>query len=557
MADLVFGGMTISGGMTFASPPPPIMTLGTRTITYSSGKIFDYVDPVIGASTAGTAVDLTVDKPITCNVQLIAGAGASTTAAQGGTAGGGVVTITFQPGTTYKVIIGTSGKRGGSGATLNNQTGGLPGGGYYDSASASASTTGGGGYSGIFTSSVSQANALVVVSGGGGGASVAGGYGGIGGPQSNSPITSSGGGGYTVASPGNRSGQGATTSAGGGSTYGTAGSALTGGNAGGTGGGGGAGYWGGGGAGTSSAAGGGSSYANVAAGVSSGTGVAGGGEYGGYNSPITYARTTGTINSLGTYFGSHSGLSGNVAGVFGNTGSNHGYDTMLSRIAGGTAGSWSTPWVSQTSSIGPATPGAGYTVVLASDHSPGATTLNLAVRSVASGNSSSDSSIAVGGDIRRFLSNDATTTWVACTVNAYTADNGTLIGSWTTSTTQNTANVVAINGTLGTNIPANAVVYLIAQPYLLSVSASGIAANSIIRVAETAGDSPSYWHYTCASAAASSALAQTISSGIYPVTGSIPRGAQVQRAAVTSTTSPILLTDIGSGVAGSIRIRMT
>ena len=146
--------------------------------------------------------------------------------------------------------------------------------------------------------------------------------------------------------------------------------------------------------------------------------------------------------------------------------------------------------------IGPATPGAGYTVVLASDYSPGATTLNLAVRSVASGNSSSDSSIAVGGDIRRFLSNDATTTWVACTVNAYTADNGTLIGSWTTSTTQNTANVVAINGTLGTNIPANAVIYLIAQPYLLSVSASGIAANSIIRVAETAGDSPSYWHYT-------------------------------------------------------------
>jgi hypothetical protein len=195
-------------------------------------------------------------------------------------------------------------------------------------------------------------------------------------------------------------------------------------------------------------------------------------------------------------------------------------------------------------------------VVLASDHSPGATTLNLAVRSVASGNSSSDSSIAVAGDIRRFLSNDATSTWIACTVNAYTADNGTLIGSWTTSTTQNTANAVAISGTLGTNIPANAVVYLIAQPYLLSVSASGIAANSIIRVAETAGDSPSYWHYTCASASANTALAQTISSGIYPVTGSIPRGAQVQRAAVTSTTSPILLTDIGSGIAGSMRIKM-
>ena len=142
-------------------------------------------------------------------------------------------------------------------------------------------------------------------------------------------------------------------------------------------------------------AGGGSSYANVAAGVSAGTGVAGT-----YNTAITYSRTTGTIDSLGTYFGSHSGLAGNVSGVFGNTGTDHGYNTMLSRIAGGTAGSWSTPWVSQASSIGPATPGAGYTVVLASDYSPGATTLNLAVRSVASGNSSSDSSIAVGGDIQ-------------------------------------------------------------------------------------------------------------------------------------------------------------
>ena len=167
MADLVFSGMTISGGMTFESPPPPIMTLGTRTITYSSGKIFDYVDPVIGASTAGSAVDLTVDKPITCSIQLIAGAGASSGTAVGGTAGGGQVNFTFQPGVTYKVMIGTSGKRGG--ATLNYQVGGLPGpGGYYNSGTGSGLTTGGGGYSGIFTSSVDRLNSLVVVAGGGG-----------------------------------------------------------------------------------------------------------------------------------------------------------------------------------------------------------------------------------------------------------------------------------------------------------------------------------------------------------------------------------------------------
>ena len=89
MADLVIGGMTFSGGLTLSAPIPPIMTIGSRTISYSSGKIFDYVDPVIGAATAGTAVDLTVDKPISCSIQLIAGPGSTNTGTQGGTAGGG------------------------------------------------------------------------------------------------------------------------------------------------------------------------------------------------------------------------------------------------------------------------------------------------------------------------------------------------------------------------------------------------------------------------------------------------------------------------------------
>lgn len=555
MADLVIGGMTFSGGLTLSAPIPPIMTIGSRTISYSSGKIFDYVDPVIGAATAGTAVDLTVDKPISCSIQLIAGPGSTNSGAVGGTAGGGVVTFTFQPGVTYKVMIGTSGKRSVGGLTTYGQQAGVPGGGLGTIAGFHSAAVGGGGYSGIFTSSVSVANALVVVAGGGGGSTTAGGYGGIGGPASQTPITQGGGGGYTAAAPGNRPGSGASTSAGGGGPA-YSGSALQGGDGSSSGGGGGGLYGGGGGAG-GSAGGGGSSYANTTAGVSAGTGIAGGGSFGGYNTPITYNRITGTIDSLGTYFGAHSGLAGNVSGVFGNTGDNYGFDTILSRINGGTAGSWSAPWVSQVSTVGPATPGSGYTVVLANDHSPGATTLNLAVRAVATGNSSSDSSIAVGGDIRRFCSNDATTTWVACTVNAYTADNGTLIGSWTTSTTQNTANALAINGTLGATIPAGAPIYLIAQPYILSVSASGISANTIIRVAETAGASPAYWHYNCANATANTALVQTINSGIYPVTGTLPRGAQVQRAAITSTTGPILLTDIGTGLAGSMRIKMT
>ena len=192
MADLVIGGMTFSGGLTLSAPIPPIMTIGSRTISYSSGKIFDYVDPVIGAATAGTAVDLTVDKPISCSIQLIAGPGSTNTGTQGGTAGGGVVTFTFQPGVTYKVMIGASGKRSASGQTTYGQMAGVPGGGLGSGGSFHSGAIGGGGYSGIFTSSVSIANALVVLGGGGGGSSSpagtggADGWGGIGGPRGTS-----------------------------------------------------------------------------------------------------------------------------------------------------------------------------------------------------------------------------------------------------------------------------------------------------------------------------------------------------------------------------------
>lgn len=120
----------------------PSMTIGTKTITYSVGKIFDYYDSIV--TSPGSDANITVTQNMTCTVQLTS-AGGSTNLA--GTAGGGgqalTFSFTFKTGTTYVLRLG---------AVANEN-----------------SSTNGGGYSGLFISSVSSTNAIAVVGGGGGG----------------------------------------------------------------------------------------------------------------------------------------------------------------------------------------------------------------------------------------------------------------------------------------------------------------------------------------------------------------------------------------------------
>ena len=200
-------------------------------------------DELASINFVGGSYTLTVDNDVTADL-VAQGAGGKNSGerdAAGGAGGISTAGFTFLAGTTYKLIVGTSGA-GYGGAGAGDQIGTGKGG-------------AGGGYTGLFVDSVSQANAIIIAGGGGGG--------------SNDPGVGGAGGGLTGdnGSNGSRAGQGGTQSAGGArgtaQDNGQAGSALQGGPGAG---GGGGGYFGGGGGGGHSgccadgAGGGGSAY---------------------------------------------------------------------------------------------------------------------------------------------------------------------------------------------------------------------------------------------------------------------------------------------------------
>ena len=158
----------------------------------------------------GGSYDITVNNDINADLRAL-GAGGVTSGQRnvvGGAGGISTGSFTFLSGTTYKIVVGTSGA-GYGGVGAGDQIGSGQGG-------------AGGGYTGLFVDSVSQDNAVIIAGGGGGGA--------------NDPASGGAGGGLTGAGGGNapgRGGTGGSQSAGGAGgsvqTSGTAGSALQGG----------------------------------------------------------------------------------------------------------------------------------------------------------------------------------------------------------------------------------------------------------------------------------------------------------------------------------------
>ena len=241
----------------------------------------------------GGSYDITVNNDINADLRVL-GAGGVTSGQRnvvGGAGGISTGSFTFLSGTTYKIVVGTSGA-GYGGVGAGDQIGSGQGG-------------AGGGYTGLFVDSVSQDNAVIIAGGGGGGA--------------NDPASGGAGGGLTGAGGGNapgRGGQGGTQSAGGAAgtveTTGTAGSALQGGPGAG---GGGGGYFGGGGGGGHSgccadgAGGGGSAYIGSSL-LTNGATTQGGGAANGTEGSfeITASATTVTVPINLTISGSTSNV---------------------------------------------------------------------------------------------------------------------------------------------------------------------------------------------------------------------------------------------------------
>ena len=156
--------------------------------------------------------DIAVDNNITANLRALgAGGGSSTQRSVAGGAGGlSTGEFTFLKGTTYKLVVGGTGERGGQGGVGLDVTGDARGissgniGGGGNGGGGSGRGGGGGGFTGLFVGSVSQDNAVIIAGGGGGGA--------------NDPAGGGAGGGLTGGDGGNapgRGGEGGTQSAGG------------------------------------------------------------------------------------------------------------------------------------------------------------------------------------------------------------------------------------------------------------------------------------------------------------------------------------------------------
>lgn len=512
------------------------MTIGAKTITYSAGKTFDYYDSVVSSA---TDVNITVNQDRACTVTMCGSGGSST---QGTSVGGASMnltfTFTFKAGVTYVLRLGTPGGQGAGGSSAPAPSSGV-----------------GGGYSALYLTSASSTNVIAVVGGGGGGASGANATGGNANttPAGGTAVTNGlawGGADGAWSSDSSSRGIGAGTAAGGAgggsptpATWkGAAGGAYTGG-AGSSlvapswaGGGGGSGYYGGGGGG----------YSNVP--------TIGGGGGGGsflYTANDGSGKTAALVSlaSGGTNWSQNSSRPG-FCGSGGGSGSGTGSTVTLSYWAN--FGNWRTVYPGGSAAVV-----SWWTVALAADYTPGATTISIAYKITTSASSlSSSSTLTFGADARRL-------------------GGGTQSLEFTISGTTYTKQIlsvstVAINltTTLGVAVPAGTVVYI--YPVKSNVSSTIGALNvgpafrydtaCAFRLAAPDGT----WIYgwfpgsTFWTGGTTSAIVVTPTVPLYPYT-TIPKGSVIQRSAQSASDSANSYgkAEMAGANVGVIRIAMT